>query len=77
MLVKFKNIGRNNISFERERKYLNYDWLISEVQPYLLSHNIDILENKKGTLTVFAGMQTVGEIEVCNNGKRKDTNISR
>lgn len=64
MKIKFINIGRNNVNFERNREYLNYDWLISEVKPYILSHNIDIEENRKGTLTVFAGMQTVGEIKV-------------
>ena len=64
MNIIFKNIGRNKANFTRTRKYLNYDWLISEVKPYLLSHNIDILENKRGTLTVFAGMQTVGEIVI-------------
>lgn len=64
MKVIFKDIGRNKANFIRNRQYLNYDWLISEVKPYLLSHNIDILENKKGTLTVFAGMQIVGEIIV-------------
>lgn len=64
MKVIFKNIGRNKANFVRNIEYLNYDWLINEVKPHLLSHNIDILENKKGTLTVFAGMQTVGEIIV-------------
>ena len=64
MKIIFKNIGRNKANFTRIRKYLNYDWLISQVKPYLLSHNIDIVENKKGTLTVFAEMQTVGEIVI-------------
>lgn len=64
MKVKFKNIGRNNVNFERDKEYLNYDWLIEEIKPYLLSHNIDIEENLKGTYTVFAGFQTVGEIEI-------------
>lgn len=67
MKIIFKDIGRNKANFVRDRQYLNYDWVISEVKPYLLSHNIDILENKKGTLTVFAGMQTVGEIIVEEN----------
>lgn len=62
MKVTFKDIGRNKANFVRNREYINYDWLISEVKPYLLSSNIDILENEKGTLTVFAGMHTVGEI---------------
>ena len=64
MNIIFKNIGRNKANFIRTKKYLNYDWLISQVKPHLLSHNIDILENKKGTFTVFAGMQTVGEIVI-------------
>ena len=66
MKVKFINIGRNNINFSKECKNeLTYDWLLKQVKPYLLSHNIDFEENRKGTITVFAGMQTVGEIEVC------------
>lgn len=64
MKVKFKNIGRNNMNFERKTNKLTYEWLLEQVRPYLLSHNIDFEENQKGTITVFAGMQTVGEIEV-------------
>lgn len=64
MLVKFKNIGRNNISFDRQTKEITYEWLLEQVKPYLLSPNIDFDYNQKGTITVFAGMQTVGEIEV-------------
>ncbi len=65
MEVKFINIGRNNANFTKEcNEELTYDWLLKQVKLYLLSHNIDIEENRKGTLTVFAGMQTVGEIEI-------------
>ncbi len=64
MKVKFINIGRNNANFERNTNELTYDWILKQVRPYLLSHNIDIEENRSGTLTVFSGMQTVGEIEV-------------
>lgn len=67
MLVKFKNIGRNNISFVRKTEEITYEWLLEQVKPYLLSHNIDFDYNQKGTITVFAGMQTVGEIEVHEN----------
>lgn len=42
MKVKFVNIGRNNVNFMKERnKELSYDWLLKQVKPYLLSHNID------------------------------------
>lgn len=65
MKVKFINIGNRNANFERECKNeLDYEWLLKQVSPYLLSPNIDFAENRKGTITVFAGMQTVGEIEV-------------
>lgn len=64
MKLKFINIGRNNANFERSTKELTYEWLLQQVKPYLLSHNIDFEENRSGTITVFAGMQTVGEIEV-------------
>ena len=65
MQVKFINIGRNNVHFTRECKNeLTCDWLLKQVSPYLLSHNIGFEENGHGTITVFAGMQTVGEIEV-------------
>ncbi len=64
MKVRFINIGRNNSNFERNTNELTYEWLLQQVKPHLLSHNIDFEENRKGTLTVFAGMQTVGEIEV-------------
>lgn len=69
MKVKFINIGARNINFTKEcNKELTYDWLLKQVRPYLLSHNIDFEENQKGTITVFAGMQTVGEIEVLEDG---------
>ncbi len=64
MIVKFKNIGRNNTNFERNTNELTYEWLLQQVKQHLLSHNIDLKKTEKGTLTVFAGMQTVGEIEV-------------
>lgn len=65
MKVKFINIGNRNANFTKECKGdLNYEWLLKQVRPYLLSPNIDFAENRKGTITVFAGMQTVGEIEV-------------
>ena len=65
MKVKFINIGRENISFTRQHKgELSYKWLLKQVRPYLLSRNIDFEENTKGTITVFAGMRTVGEIKV-------------
>lgn len=66
--VKFINIGARNINFTKEcNKELTYDWLIKQVRPYLLSSNIDFGENQKGNITVFAGMQTVGEIEIIEN----------
>lgn len=69
MKVKFINIGARSINFEKEcNKELTYEWLLKQVRPYLLSPNIDFEENQKGTITVFAGMQTVGEIEVLENG---------
>lgn len=64
MRVKFKNIGRNNVSFTKEAEQLTESWLLKQVRPYLLSHNIDFIENRKGTITVLAGFQTVGEIEL-------------
>ncbi len=64
MKVKFKNIERNKVSFETECKELTYKWLLQQVRPYLLSHNIDFADNQKRTITVFAGMQTVEEIEI-------------
>ena len=69
MKVKFINIRARNINFTKEcNKEFAYDWLLKQVRPYLLSSNIDFGENRKGTITVFAGMQTVGEIEVLEDG---------
>ena len=65
MKLKFINIGNKNANFIKECKHeLTYEWLLKQVRPYLLSPNIDFGENKKGNITVFAGMQTVGEIEI-------------
>lgn len=66
MKVKFINIGRNNENFvkECEKGKFTRKWLLKQVKPYLLSPIIDFEENMKGTITVFAGMQTVGEIEI-------------
>lgn len=65
MQLKFINIGNTNANFTREcRGQLTYEWLLKQVKPYLYSHNIDFAENQKGTITVFAGMQTVGEIQI-------------
>lgn len=65
MKLKFINIGNKNANFIKEcKKELTYEWLLKQVRPYLLSPNIDFGENRKGNITVFAGMQTVGEIEI-------------
>lgn len=65
MEVKFIDIGSRNVNFTKEcKKVLTYEWLLKQVRPYLYSHNIDFEENSKGTITVFAGMQTVGEIKI-------------
>lgn len=68
MKVKFIDIGKNNANFTRNANELTYEWLLQQVKPHLLSHNIDFEENRKGTITVFAGMQTVGEIEIIEKG---------
>ena len=63
MVLFFKDIGRNKVCFKKQAPTkITYDWLYEQVKPYLLSNNLDFLENNKGTVTVFAGMQTVGEI---------------
>lgn len=65
MKVKFIDIGSHNANFVKEcKKEITYDWLLKQVRPYLLSPNIDFGENRKGTITVFAGMQTVGEVQI-------------
>ena len=38
------------------------------LRPYLYSHNIDFEEATDGRIIVFAGMQTVGEIEIIESG---------
>lgn len=48
MKVKFINIGNRNVNFEKECKgELNYEWLLKQVRPYLLSPSIDFDYNKK------------------------------
>lgn len=47
MKLKFINIGWSNANFERCTKELTYEWLLQQVKPYLLSHNIDFEENRR------------------------------
>jgi hypothetical protein len=63
MILFFKDIGRNKACFKKQAPAeITYDWLYEQVKPYLLSNNLDFLETFNGTITVLAGMQTVGEI---------------
>ena len=65
MTLFFKNIGHSKACFKKQSPAeITYEWLYNQVKPYLYSKNLDFLENNKGTVTVFAGMQTVGEIIV-------------
>ena len=64
MKVKFINIGSRNATFIKECKDLTYEWLLKQVRPYLYSRNIDFEEGTDGKIYVFAGMQTVGKVEV-------------
>ena len=48
MKVKFINIGNRKANFEKECKdELNYEWLLKQVRPYLLSPSIDFDDNRK------------------------------
>ena len=48
MKVKFINIGARNANFIKEYDVeLNYEWLLKQVRPYLLSPNIGFNYNKK------------------------------
>ena len=48
MKVKFINIGNRNVNFTKECKGdLNYEWLLKQVRPYLLSSTIDFEYNRK------------------------------
>lgn len=68
MKLKFINIGSRNANFIKECKSkLTYEWLLKAVRPYLYSHNVDFEEATDGRIIVFAGMQTVGEIEIIEN----------
>lgn len=68
MKVKFINIGSRNANFTKECKNeLTYEWLLKQVRPYLYSRNIDFEEGIDVKIYVFAGMQTVGEIEILEN----------
>ncbi len=68
MIIKFINIGSRNANFKKECKgELTYEWLLKQVRPYLLSHNIDFEEGTDDKIYVFAGMQTVGEIQIIEN----------
>lgn len=65
MKLKFVDIGSRNANFIKECKNeLTYEWLLNAVRPYLYSHNIDFEEGNNGKIYVFAGMQTVGTIEI-------------
>lgn len=65
MKLKFVDIGSRNANFIKECKNeLTYEWLLKAVRPYLYSHNIDFEEGTDGKIYVFAGMQTVGKIEI-------------
>lgn len=48
MKVKFINIGARKANFIKEYDgELNYEWLLKQVRPYLLSPNVDFDYNKK------------------------------
>lgn len=65
MKLKFVDIGSRNANFIKECKNeLTYEWLLKTVRPYLYSHNIDFEEGIDGIIYVYAGMQTVGKIEI-------------
>lgn len=65
MKLKFVDIGSRNANFIKECKNeLTYEWLLKAVRPYLYSHNIDFEEGIDGIIYVYAGMQTIGKIEI-------------
>ncbi len=57
MIVRFIDIGRNKESFEikQEEEKITYDWLVAQVKPYILSHEIDLAQDSKGNISVCVG----------------------
>ena len=72
MIVKFKNVGRNNISWESvspEITYddLEYEWLYFQVKKYglVMSNNIDFfLKEGETSGIITAGFHKIGEFEI-------------
>lgn len=72
MIVKFIDIGRNRESFERKQdeEKITYDWLVAQVKPYILSHEIDFAQDSKGNISVCVGWYVVGKIKILPGGEK-------
>lgn len=73
MIVKFIDIGRNKKNFEKKQdeEKITYDWLITELRPYILSHEIDLTQDSKGNINVCVGWYTLGKIKIIPEGGEK------
>lgn len=62
MKVKFSDVGRNEANWiaECEGDEFNYDWLLSQVRPHLVSSYIDFYMDGR----IKAGFHTVGRFEI-------------
>lgn len=75
MIVKFQDVGRNNISWEAECtandiSELEYDWFYNQVKTRacVMSREIDFLLNKEDETTgiIIAGFHTIGKFAISN-----------
>lgn len=74
MIVKFIDIGRNKANFQRKQdeEKITYDWLVTELRPYILSHEIDLTQDSKGNINVVVGWYTLGKIKIIPEGGKEE-----
>lgn len=66
MIVKFVNVGRMKKNWQAETEKLSFGWLYQQVRRngQLISREIDIEVDEDGKGIIYAGMRSVGQIEV-------------
>ena len=65
MTIKFKDVGRQKKSWTAKNMTMTFDDLMSQVQPHLISTNVEFTyDDKKNEGGILAGFHTVGTFKV-------------
>lgn len=65
MKVKFVDVGRNKACFEAECDGdVNYEWLYTQVKPYLMSDMIEFTFDGEVGFIIVGGFRHVGGFEI-------------